>query len=264
MNNRSAYGNTFGEGPLSKDDYKVSPAYFKTLCGMLRPEAAQYIEKWLKINDQEEFAKRIITTLRELFTVVKHQAATVSTALESYEKKSMISGSVPPRFDVAETLIREKKRSESVVRNGGFKPTKKYPANDPNYKMPHFEPLLNASQEKQGFLKGQLDAVYYLKPEIENFTHYLGNHNGLQVAKKDRARIIDPFRVTCGGVAIPDPQTVGASEGRFSRYRQETEAITDKIFQTNAINSFSPRHDWGFAKTAPHTHSFKFFKQASP
>jgi hypothetical protein len=51
MNNRSAYGSQFGVGPLSKDDYKVSPAYFKTLCSLLKSEAAGYIEKWLKIND---------------------------------------------------------------------------------------------------------------------------------------------------------------------------------------------------------------------
>jgi hypothetical protein len=61
---------------------------------------------------------------------------------------------VPPRFDQAETMLRETMRAESVVRNGGFKPTKKYPVIDPNFKMPHFESLLNASDEKQGFLKG--------------------------------------------------------------------------------------------------------------
>jgi len=71
MNNRSAYKSLYGEGPLAKDNYKVSPAYFKTLCGILKPNAASHIEKWLSINDQEEFTKRIITTLREVFTVIK-------------------------------------------------------------------------------------------------------------------------------------------------------------------------------------------------
>ena len=41
--------------------------------GVLRPENIGYVQSFLKINDQEEFQKRIFTTIREMFTVIKNQ-----------------------------------------------------------------------------------------------------------------------------------------------------------------------------------------------
>lgn len=36
INNRSAYGAVFGEGPKKKDDYKVTPSAFKQIKAVLK------------------------------------------------------------------------------------------------------------------------------------------------------------------------------------------------------------------------------------
>jgi len=127
-------------------------------------------------------------------------------------------------------MLRETQRAQSVKRNGGFKPTKKYPFVEPGFTMPHFEPLLNASYEKQAFLKGDRDAVYYLKSDNPNFTHYSGKHNGFQLAPDNKAKIVDSFRVTCAGMAIPDPQTVNSANEKIHRFRRDSQNIREKMF----------------------------------
>ena len=37
----------------------------------LRPEVIEILEKWIKINDQDEFTRRIFFTLRELYTIIR-------------------------------------------------------------------------------------------------------------------------------------------------------------------------------------------------
>lgn len=99
-----------------------------------------------------------------------------------------------------------------------YKP-KATPSVDLNYTMPHFDPIINAKEYKQAFLKGDRESVYYLKPIDPNFTHYHGGFRGLQVDPKNKANIIDRFRTTCAGYALPDPQTVAASAQKFERYK---------------------------------------------
>jgi hypothetical protein len=140
MNNKSAYGSIFGAGPKKADDYKVTPAAFKQMAGVFKEPQVGYLNTWLTtgINDQEEFTKRIVTTLREIFTVLKLQAAIRSEGEQGFEVKSNYRGAEPARFDVAETLLREAQRKRGVERDGGFK-TKKYPYVEPNYKFPKFD-----------------------------------------------------------------------------------------------------------------------------
>lgn len=44
---------------------------------------AQYVDKWLSVNKNvecsDEFLKRLFNTTRELYTVIRNQAPTVST-----------------------------------------------------------------------------------------------------------------------------------------------------------------------------------------
>jgi hypothetical protein len=153
-------------------------------------------------------------------------------------------------------MLRETQRANSVKRNGGFKPTKKYPFVEPGFTMPHFEPLLNPSYEKQEFLKGDRDAVYYLKSENPNFTHYNGKHSGVQLAPDNKAKIVDSFRVTCAGMAIPDPQTVNSANEKIHRFRRDSQNIREKMFQTNAMSSIAPQEKWA----ATTYNSFKSFE----
>lgn len=53
--------------------------------------------------------------------------------------------------------------------------------------MPHFEPLLNPRETKLEFLKGNKDAVYYLKANNAVATSYLNTFKGLQVPEDNRA-----------------------------------------------------------------------------
>lgn len=47
-----------------------------------------------------------------------------------------------------------------------------------NYKMPHFDPLIDPKGFKQQFLKGNRDDIYYCKPQDPTYTHYLGAYKG--------------------------------------------------------------------------------------
>lgn len=74
--------------------------------------------------------------------------------------------------------------------------------------MPHFDNLIEPKHFKQEFLKGDKGAVYYCESFEPNFTSYMGNFKGSQVAEDNKARIIDNGRVTCAGNTMPDPQTM--------------------------------------------------------
>ena len=74
-----------------------------------------------------------------------------------------------------------------------------------DYKMPHFDPLINPKSFKQQFLSGNRDNVYYCKSQDPTYTHYLGHFKGKQVAPDERAKFDQHFRTTCAGFALPDP-----------------------------------------------------------
>lgn len=76
MYNKSSYNSQFGDRPKGAEDYVIMKyKKFRTLeiSQYIQPVAAQYIEKWLTINDQDEFIKRIFFTIRDLHTVVRNQ-----------------------------------------------------------------------------------------------------------------------------------------------------------------------------------------------
>jgi len=91
-----------------------------------------------------------------------------------------------------------------------------------NYKMPKFEPLMDAKATKQAFLTGNKDAVYYLKSSDPSYTSYLGTFKGLQVPEDNRAEIIQRFYTTCAGMAVPDPAVLSKFRitlGLFCEFR---------------------------------------------
>lgn len=114
-----------------------------------------------------------------MYTVIKQQIATRAEGEQGYEVKSNFTGAQPPRFDKAETLLREAQRKRGVERDGGYKP-KKYPYVDPDFQYPKFEQLIKHHDKKQEFLKGDLAAVYYIPPEKQHFTFNRDILNGKQ------------------------------------------------------------------------------------
>jgi hypothetical protein len=75
MNNRTSYNTQFGDRPKGSEDYLACKyKLFRTLdiSNYIQPQAAAFIEKWLTINDQEEFTKRIFFTIRDMHTIVRN------------------------------------------------------------------------------------------------------------------------------------------------------------------------------------------------
>lgn len=62
----------------------------------IQPEKAQYIEKWVKINDQDEYTKRIYFTIREINTIVKNQEAPNTSGNAFFQERKAEKA---PRFD---------------------------------------------------------------------------------------------------------------------------------------------------------------------
>jgi hypothetical protein len=50
---------------------KYKPLSELPISSTLKPEITNILEKWIGINDQDEFTRRIFFTLREIYTIVK-------------------------------------------------------------------------------------------------------------------------------------------------------------------------------------------------
>jgi len=76
MNNKTSYCKQFGEPPKAAEDFVVlKQKKFRELdiskyCLEL---PSMFIEKWLLINDVDEFISKIYFTIRELYTLIKNQ-----------------------------------------------------------------------------------------------------------------------------------------------------------------------------------------------
>jgi len=98
----TSYSKTFGSPPTAQADYNI----LKTkslgelpIASILNQRTIAILDKWLKINDQDEYTGRIYFTVREMATVVKNQVSTATTARESFSAQKMFEKSEPARFD---------------------------------------------------------------------------------------------------------------------------------------------------------------------
>lgn len=66
---------------------------------MFKQHVVQTIERWLAINDQEEFTRRVFVTTREIFTIINNSRAPVTLAKEEFNGAQIEHHSKPPRFD---------------------------------------------------------------------------------------------------------------------------------------------------------------------
>lgn len=53
---------------------------------------ASYVQNFLRINDEEEFQRRIIRTLREIFTVLKANTFAVSQTKQEFQPVQKLEG----------------------------------------------------------------------------------------------------------------------------------------------------------------------------
>ena len=86
---------------------------FKTLeiSKYIQPSAAAYIEKWLSINDQDEFIKTIFFTIREIHSVVRNQEPATTTNSNFFLGRR---ADKVPRFDLVIKNAAEKVRAKST------------------------------------------------------------------------------------------------------------------------------------------------------
>ena len=79
-NNRSSYNWQFGERPLAASDHHLPDEAFQQLVRTVcNATSAEYIINFLKINEVDEFKRSIYLTLRDINTVLRNTAASVST-----------------------------------------------------------------------------------------------------------------------------------------------------------------------------------------
>jgi hypothetical protein len=88
---RTSYGTMFGELKKTTGDHSVLQG--KKFCDheysrYVQRLPTQYIDKWISVNknveSSDEFIKRLFNTTRELYTVIRNQAPTVSTKTDIF------------------------------------------------------------------------------------------------------------------------------------------------------------------------------------
>jgi hypothetical protein len=86
---------------------------FKTLeiSKYVQPAAAAYIEKWLGINDSDEFIKKIFFTLRDIHSVVRNQEPATTTNSNFFLGRR---ADKVPRFDLVIKDAAAKARAKST------------------------------------------------------------------------------------------------------------------------------------------------------
>lgn len=100
MTNVTNYSTNFGLRSKAADDYEIL-RYKKfsqiRIATILRPDVNATIDRWLQINDDEIYAKRIYFTVRDIFTFLKNKEPPKTLMHDGY-KGEQTQGK-PPRFD---------------------------------------------------------------------------------------------------------------------------------------------------------------------
>jgi len=75
MTQKTSYCSQFGEPPKAAEDYvilKQKPFKSLEISEYIQDNVVNFIDKWVRINDQDEFTKRIYFTIREIHTIVRN------------------------------------------------------------------------------------------------------------------------------------------------------------------------------------------------
>jgi hypothetical protein len=152
QNTKTAYCWQFGERPKAAEDFmivKQKPLSELPISSPLKPEITSILEKWIGINDQDEFTRRIFFTLREMFTIVKAQFAPNTTTGDLFLKKKSYVGSLPPRFDIMERVIKDEERVRNTIRADLLRTQLGSRVATPHRTtMPYFDPLIDPKSFK--------------------------------------------------------------------------------------------------------------------
>ena len=92
-------------------------------------------------------------------------------------------------------------------------------------------PMINTSDFKQQFLKGEKNALYYCDPNAPKSSSYQAAMVGIQI-EKDHATILDHGRTSCAGNTIPDPAIMRASNRKFDQFEKDRMNMSRRLFQS--------------------------------
>ena len=186
---KSSYNRQFGERPKEEEAFHIiKKKKFSELdfAAILKSEPLRIIEKWVGVDNEEEFTARVFFTLREMYTIVRGKSIFSTTMRDHFIDKPQYGGANPPRFDLfeiqqnsslratASNLAIEKKKRLALINNTTARPGVK----DLLKKFP-FDPLMDPKATRHDDLKGDKGLMYFLNPRDPSFTHY----NGLFVGK---------------------------------------------------------------------------------
>ena len=62
----------------------------------MKPEATEYIQRWINLKNDDEFVKRVYFTSREIHTTIKNYEAPVNNNSIFFQKRT---ADKVPRFD---------------------------------------------------------------------------------------------------------------------------------------------------------------------
>jgi len=119
---------------------------------------ARFIEKWIQINDQDEFTKRIYFTIREIHTIVSNQQAPDQTYNSFFKGRR---ADVVPRVDKMIQNATKVPRAASMnntretkIRSMRMHEHLEALLKDRSEMRRDFTPTINPKQFKQDFLRG--------------------------------------------------------------------------------------------------------------
>lgn len=196
MQTTTAYAQSFGAKVQAEDDFNIikQKSFAKLpIAQILKPQIRDYLNNWLRINDQDKFTGRIFFTVREMYTVVKNRLAEVPTSHENHATHSELRITLP-RFDKVISGLNEErrrqqtmsmsmnkvqpinKRSKGYFAEGDFKIGSKHRDFTPDKLMFNHlcdgPPKVDAKEWRQRFLAGDKEAVMYQDPNEPKHSTY--------------------------------------------------------------------------------------------
>lgn len=116
MTNVTNYSTNFGLRSKAADDYEIL-RYKKfsqiKIATILRPDVNATIDRWLQINDDETYAKRIYFTVRDIYTFLKNKEPPQTLMHDGYRGEQ--TQGKPPRFD--QVIVKYKGKRPVYRRN---------------------------------------------------------------------------------------------------------------------------------------------------
>eukprot|EP00347_Sterkiella_histriomuscorum_P014305 403361381 len=249
MTNTTHYAQFYGMKPKAQEDYEILK--FKRLSELqmatiIKPHITQFIENWIRINDQEEYTGALYQTLREIYTVIRNQQPPKTLVQQDFIHVKLDPNARAPRYDklilqhkgkkVVEKQEVDLEQEMSTLKRLNLSINRK----KQNLKFKFPEPLFDPKQFKQSFFSGHGNITGFCDLNDPKLTDYQETFKGKQIINKfDRVKR-DFHTSICGGGVIPDPASMGKTTQKFENYKSELKTITQRFLRT-AQNSMEFR-----------------------